>query len=325
MMPPTIGLLGDVMLGRRVADALRERSPASVWSDELRRVAAGCDAVVANLECCISESGQRTALVPGKPFFFRGPPAAVASLRAIGVRAVSLANNHALDYGPDALSDTLALLGEAGIAAVGAGTGPAEARRGTVLEVAGAPVGIVAVADHPREYAASADGVGTAYADLCSGLPDWVTAEIARLRSEADFVIAFPHWGPNMTTSPARWQRARAAEMLEAGATLVAGHSAHLFHGVERHPGGLAAYDLGDALDDYAVDEARRNDLGLLALWRPRGDPELEFVGLRLRYTCTELARGADADWIANRLERACGRLGTRVERLDEQRLALAG
>ena len=313
------------MLGRRVADALRERSPASVWSDGLRRVAAGCDAVVANLECCISERGQRTALIPGKPFFFRGPPAAVASLRAIDVRAVSLANNHALDYGPVALSDTLALLGDAGIVAVGAGAGPAEARHGAVLEVGGARVGIVALADHPREYAASGEIAGTAYADLASGLPDWVADELARVRDEADFVIALPHWGPNMATAPARWQRRRAAELLEAGATLVAGHSAHVFHGVERHPGGLAAYDLGDALDDYAVDEERRNDLGLLTLWRPHGDPELEFVGLRLRYTCTELATGADADWIAERLARACAQLGTRVERLDEQRHALVG
>ena len=51
--------------------------------------------------------------------------------------------------------------------------------------------------------------------------------------SRADVVVAFPHWGPNMTSEPAGWQRARARELVAAGADLVAGHSAHIFHGIE--------------------------------------------------------------------------------------------
>jgi len=89
---------------------------------------------------------------------------------------------------------------------------------------------------------------------------------------------------------------------------------------VERHAGGFAAYDLGGAIDDYAVDEVLRNDLGLLALWSPDGDPELELVGLRLRYAHTELAAGADADWIATRLGRACAELGSEVRPVAEGR-----
>jgi hypothetical protein len=133
-------------------------------------------------------------------------------------------------------------------------------------------------------------------------------------------VIAFPHWGPNMTTEPAPWQRERAAEMLEAGATLVAGHSAHVFHGVERYRGGVALYDLGDSLDDYRLDARMRNDLGVFALWRPGAEPELELAGLRLRYACTELAAGDDADWIAARLGATCGSLGTAIERVAANR-----
>jgi hypothetical protein len=101
-----IALLGDVMLGRFVARALRSSPPESLWSTELRELTLGCDLVVCNHECCISERGRRTDLVPGKPLF-RAPPAAVDSLRALGVRAVSLANNHALDYGGQALADTV--------------------------------------------------------------------------------------------------------------------------------------------------------------------------------------------------------------------------
>src|SRR5215218_7968273 len=112
---PTIGLLGDVMLGRAVGERMASVAPADLWSAALRERLARCDAVICNLECCISERGRRTTLIPGKPFFFRAPPQAVEALTAACVSAACLANNHALDYGPEALLDTLDLLRAAGI------------------------------------------------------------------------------------------------------------------------------------------------------------------------------------------------------------------
>jgi poly-gamma-glutamate capsule biosynthesis protein CapA/YwtB (metallophosphatase superfamily) len=120
-MAVTVALLGDVMLGRGVANTLRSAAPESVWEPALRDVLAGCDAVIVNLECCVSERGRETRRIRGKPFFFRAPPAAIDSLRAIGTSAVSLANNHALDFDDQARADTLALLAEAGIPVTGAG------------------------------------------------------------------------------------------------------------------------------------------------------------------------------------------------------------
>jgi Bacterial capsule synthesis protein PGA_cap len=93
---PTIALLGDVMLGRAVAERLAEVEPEEVWSAELRELCGSCDLVISNLECCISGRGTPTDRVRGKPFFFRAPPTATRSLRAIGVGEVGLANNHAL-------------------------------------------------------------------------------------------------------------------------------------------------------------------------------------------------------------------------------------
>jgi poly-gamma-glutamate capsule biosynthesis protein CapA/YwtB (metallophosphatase superfamily) len=322
-MPPTIGLLGDVMLGRGVADTLRRDPSASLWSSELVALAKVCDLVVCNLECCLSERGEPTQRITGKPFFFRGPPSATRHLAELGIRGVGLANNHALDYEEEALADTLAVLEDAGIATAGAGAGPDEARRGVVLEAAGARVGLLSASDHPAAYAAEPGVLGIAYADLRSGLPDWMRRELARLRAECDRVIAFPHWGPNMTLEPARWQRERAAELLAAGADVVAGHSAHVFHGVGRSGAGIALYDLGDALDDYRVDRRLRNDLGVFALWRPGGEPELELAGLRLHYCRTELAQGDDARWIGKRLTRACRALGTEVEKTGVDRWAV--
>jgi poly-gamma-glutamate capsule biosynthesis protein CapA/YwtB (metallophosphatase superfamily) len=312
------------MLGRGVAERLAEVPPEEVWSPEVRELCLACDLVICNLECCISERGERTSRIPGKPFFLRAPPVAVDSLRAIGVSAVGLANNHALDYEERALLDTLELLGEAGIEAAGAGPDERAARRGVIVERDGARVGLLAVSDHPREYAAGEGAPGIPFADLTRALPDWLTAELGRLRDECDLVIAFPHWGPNMNPHTARWQRKAAAAMLEAGATLVAGHSAHVLHGIGWEGGAPLLFDLGDALDDYAVDRRLRNDLGMLALWRPgTAETPLELVGLRLDYGLTDLAYGEDSEWIADRLEAACPPLGSEVERITEQRFRI--
>jgi poly-gamma-glutamate capsule biosynthesis protein CapA/YwtB (metallophosphatase superfamily) len=318
-----IGLLGDVMLGRGVGERLASISPEQVWDPQLIEICSSLDMVVCNLECCISSRGRPTDLLH-KPFFFRAPELAVASLEAIGVDAVGLANNHALDFGPDALADTIRHLAEAGIAAAGAGPALEQARSGVVVEGAGFRLGLIAVADHHREFAACPGCWGISYSEL-ERAPEWLLREVRRLREKCDLVLAFPHWGPNMTVRPMARQRRVAGELLQAGADLVAGHSAHLFHGIEQAEDGVVAYDLGDALDDYAVDPELRNDLGILTLWQasPEGS-RLELVGLSLDYCYTRLASGADADWIAERLEMACGEFGTRVERLGEQRFRIA-
>ncbi len=317
-----IGLLGDVMLGRMVAEALQRQLPETVWAPELRKLAEPLDLVVCNLECCLSARGEPTTMVEGKPFFFRGPPAAVDALKAMNVGAVGLANNHALDFGPQALEDTLYLLHAAGVATAGAGLGVDSARSPAIVAAGGLRIGLVAVTDHPAEYAAGPERCGVALATMHDGPPSWLLGLITAMRERCDLVIAFPHWGPNMTAGPARWQQRAAPSLHAAGADLVAGHSAHIFHGVG-WDGGPTLFDLGDVLDDYMVDAELRNDLGVFAIWRPRGSPELELVGLRLEYCFTRLADGRDADWIARRLERACRKLGTRVSRTAEQRFTV--
>ena len=308
-----LALAGDTMLGRGVARAIEERGPRALVAPEVAAVAAEADVFVLNLECCISERGTPWP-DPRKPFFFRAPPAAVETLAHLGVDCVTLANNHAVDYGREALLDTFEHLRSAGIRWVGAGTDDAEARAPVVLEAGGPRLAVVGVSDHPAEYAARADRPGIAYADLAGGrLPDWLSVSPRDL--DTDAVIVTPHWGPNMTPRPTVHVRAAADALVDAGATLVAGHSAHVFHGV----GGRVLYDLGDFLDDYAVHQALRNDLGLLFLVTldERGPARLEAVPLRLGFCHTRLATGEDAAWIARRFERACAELGTEVTEED--------
>jgi len=309
-----LALAGDTMLGRGVARALAAGPPARLVAPEVAELMRTADLVVVNLECCVSDRGRRWD-APGKPFFFRAPPSAVELLALLGVGCVTLANNHALDYGPEALLDTLDHLAGAGIAAVGAGPALDEARRPVVLDAAGLRVAVVGATDHPADFAAGPARPGVAHADLAAGMPEWLVAAVRDAAAHADAVLVTPHWGPNMTRAPVPHVRRAAAALVEAGATLVAGHSAHLPHGV----GGRVLYDLGDFLDDYAVDPRLRNDLGLLfVVTVDEGGPVgLEAVPLKLDFCRTSLAAGTDAAWMRRRFRDACAALGTDVAEAD--------
>jgi poly-gamma-glutamate capsule biosynthesis protein CapA/YwtB (metallophosphatase superfamily) len=225
-----IALAGDTMLGRGVADALDSAPPEALVADEVVAVAREADLFLLNLECCISERGGPWP-DPAKPFFFRAPPAAVDLLSHLGVDCVTLANNHALDFGTEALLDTLDHLRAAGIVCVGAGPDEKRARAPALLDHDGFRLGVFGVADHPREYAAGPGSPGIAFAPLDGALPAWLETGMSEV--DADAVLVTPHWGPNMAPEPIRRVRGTAAALLAAGATLVAGHSAHVFHGTD--------------------------------------------------------------------------------------------
>jgi poly-gamma-glutamate capsule biosynthesis protein CapA/YwtB (metallophosphatase superfamily) len=301
-----LGLAGDTMLGRKVAEAIARNGPESLFADEVVELSRAADLFVLNLECCISQRGKPWP-DPRKPFFFRAPPEATEALIRLGTDCVTLANNHALDFGPAALLDTFAYLREAGIAWVGAGRNRDEARAPAILEKNGFRLGVIGCSDHPGDFAAGAGSPGIAYVDLHRGL-DWLPEAIARL--DVDAVLVTPHWGPNMIAEPLPDIRRAAADLCAAGTTLIAGHSAHVFHGVQ--PGIL--FDLGDFVDDYAVGP-ERNDLGLLffVTLDKQGPLRLEAVPLKLDYCFTRLAGGEDADWIRSRFREACAALGTEV------------
>jgi poly-gamma-glutamate capsule biosynthesis protein CapA/YwtB (metallophosphatase superfamily) len=306
-MTVTIALGGDTMLGRGVADEIAARGPYGLFDAGVRSAFAGADLRVLNLECCVSDRGYRWD-APGRPFHFRAPPAAVDVLTGLGIDCVTLANNHALDYGHEALCDTLDHLRRAGIRTVGAGRTRVEARTPAVLKAGGATVAVVGLTDHPPDYAATEEGPGVNYVPLESGVPLWLRRQIKDLNARHDVVLVTPHWGPNMTTGPLPYVRAAAESLIDAGASLVAGHSAHVFHGVN----GRILYDLGDLIDDYARDETLRNDLGLL--WKVTlGEGEVRALPIQLDYCRTRAAKDPERSWITRRLRSACEPYGATV------------
>ena len=141
------------------------------------------------------------------------------------------------------------------------------------------------------------------------GLPGWLEAVVQM--HGVDALLVTPHWGPNMVAEPVRHVRASAAALRSAGATLIAGHSAHVFHGIGDH----TLFDLGDFIDDYARDPLLRYDLGILAMvtFEQSCPTEVECVPLALDTCHTRLADEGEAAWVIGRLRRACAALGTEV------------
>ena len=252
--------VGDVMLGQSIGRRIVRYGPLAPW----RRVVGyfeQADLVVANLECTISTRGTPWP----KDFTFRAPPAAAASLAAAGIGVVSLANNHALDYGATAFADTLKLLDQNGVRHVGGGGDLAAAHAPVVVERNGLRLSILGyvlnfapeAGFHMRQWAAGPDTPG-----LAIGTPEVVAREVAAARADADVVIVIVHGGREYSSGPNLKMRAFAHAAVSAGAALVVGHHPHVLQGYGRGPGTLIAYSMGNFVFDYFT--GRPNDSAIL-------------------------------------------------------------
>ncbi|MDW7981972.1 MAG: CapA family protein [Thermomicrobium sp.] len=323
--PTRIAFVGDVMLGRLVNRVLRDVLPQFVWGDVLP-VLLGADARIANLECVLSDRGEPW---PGKRFVFRSDRKNVAVLAAAHITAVSLANNHVLDFGDEALREMLESLDATGIARAGAGRDEEEARRPARFVVAGCRCAFVAVTDNEPTWQAGPDYPGTFVApcdlddERFASLCDLVRGETA----SNDVVIVSYHWGPNWGERPLPEHVRVGRALIEAGARIVYGHSPHVTRGVEFYRDGAILYSCGDFVDDYAVDEVERNDESFV------------FIAVIDRAAVTEVrlvptiivdfqARRSDPVRAARqceRMRRLCAELGTRVDWLPEGLLLRRG
>ncbi|MFQ6155224.1 CapA family protein [Micrococcus luteus] len=312
-----IAFMGDVMLGRLVDERLRTAAPASVWGNTLP-VLAGADLRIANLECVLARGGTPW---PGKVFHFRSAPQNVACLTAAGIDAVSLANNHTLDYGPEALLESVAALDAAGIRHAGAGADDDAAWSPAVVRAGGLDVGLVAFTDNTPDWAAAPRSPGVAYApvDAAHPLGRRLREVVRATRPAVDVLIVSAHWGGNWGAEVPAEHRALAHALVEDGADLVFGHSPHIVRGIEVHRGRPVIYGAGDFIDDYAVDPVERNDQSFIFMLDLGGSARDGGPGPRLLLWPTLIVdrravlAGRAARPIAARMERLCAALGTRA------------
>jgi len=321
----TLALIGDVMLGRGVGAALKNMHPKDLWGDVLPHLLQA-DLRIANLECALTRHAQPWTR-SWKRFHFRADPGAVRCLQAARIDACSLANNHTLDFEARGLSDTLHTLDAAGIRHAGAGINAGEAAAPALIEVHGESpcrVALLAFTDNEPDFAAGEQHPGTHYLEV-SLHPDTlarIADAIARARTQgADMVVFSNHWGANFVERPTPDFRHFAQRVIELGADVYYGHSAHLCQGIEIHRGKPILYDTGDFIDDYAVDPELRNDRScLFKLMFEKGRlRRIELIPVTLDVAQVALARGEDFEAIAARMERLCAELGTQLERQTDR------
>lgn len=251
--PVTLAAAGDVMLARSVANSVTDEDPGGPFA-HVRDLLAGADIAVVNLECAVSDLG---APEP-KAYTFRAPPLAAQGLAEAGIDAVALANNHAGDYGPEALLDTLARLDAAGVASAGAGLDDSRAYGHVIVERAGVRFAFLSFAEIPLEgsgydiedWRAGPGAPGIAWLD-----DDRVLTAIATARGDADVVVVLFHYGHEGHSSRSSRQVVISHAAIDAGATLVIGTHSHVLQEVEEYGSGLIAYSLGnfvfDGFDEY--------------------------------------------------------------------------
>lgn len=315
-----IALTGDVMLGRLVDQyVIQNRSvrPAALWGDVLP-VMLSADCRLVNLECVISSRGTEWHPTT-KAFHFRARPRAIDFLSAAKIDGVTLANNHVLDYGPEALLDCFYLLDQAGIKRTGAGATAEETLTPLVLGLPEGHVAVVALTDNEPEWEATRTKPGVNYIAYGNrGLKEPYRARLTHAllsaRRQADLVIVSAHVGPNWG-APSKAMQALAHELLDMGADLYWGHSNHTPQGIELYQGKAILYSTGDFIDDYMIDKNERNDLSFLfMLESARG----RIARLTLHPTCIEdlgvrLANDEDASFLEESMNTKCKTFGVEI------------
>jgi poly-gamma-glutamate synthesis protein (capsule biosynthesis protein) len=274
---PTIRLaaVGDINLDRAPAYIITTTGDLAYPFSRVKPIFDAADYTIGNLETALGDVGEPAA----KRYPFRSPPEAAGAIAAGGVDLVSLANNHAMDYGPEALLQGIDLLHAAGVATVGGGADEAAAHAPHIADIKGLKVAFLGYVHVPIEaitefdtqsWTAVGDAPGLAWAD-----PARVRADVEAVRPEVDLVVVILHSGYEYIEEPSEWQVAAARAAVDAGADLVVGHHAHILQGIHRYGDGVIAYGLGNFLFD--IDGPP--ETAILNVWLDRnGVRQLELI-----------------------------------------------
>ncbi len=310
-LPPlTLAAGGDVLGDRQVGVYIDKHGGAAPLA-KVAHLLSDAHVAFVNLESPLSDKGARKT---SKDVTFRGRVALVEGLASAGIDVVSLANNHALDWGAPALLDTIDRLTAAGVAHSGAGADLAAARAPALLVT---PAGKVAVLAYtsilPEGFAAGADraGVNPARPDQ-----DRLLADVKAAAEAADWVVVSLHWGVEYEGYANGSQRELAHAIVDAGADLIIGHHPHVLQGFELYRDKLIAYSLGDFVFDH-YSRVTGEAVILRMEIAQSGPPSFTLVPVYLAdpYGIPAVVTGAEADAILDRVAGFSERLGLQLER----------
>ncbi len=265
--------VGDVMLDRALGEAVLAGDVGYPFA-QVEGALSTANMTIGNLESALGDLG----IPENKGYTFQAPKETVETLSLAGFDLLSLANNHAMDFGAEGLMQAIRLLDMYGINAVGAGADDDAAHRPVIFEINGVKLAFLAYVDVPVEFRGFDTRTwiaGENYAGVAWAEPERIRTDVTDALSQADLVVVILHSGYENVVQPSPPQVAAAHAAIEGGAKLVIGHHAHVLQPIELFRDGVIAYGLGN----FAFEDAGPPETGLLNVWiDARGVRELELV-----------------------------------------------
>lgn len=289
----TMFFTGDVMI-QRCTDIYDSQGINGIISEYIEQEMVSADMTVINNEFPFSTGGTQH---PDKQFTFRVDPVYVSALQDMGVDVASLANNHALDYGTEALLDSFTTFDNAGIPYVGAGETKERAEEAIFIEAGGRTVGVLSAS---RVIPVVEWNIETRQPGLfCTYDSTRLVQRIQEIEDQCDYVVVFVHWGIERNAYPEEYQHNLAKQYIDAGADLVVGNHSHVPQGIEYYNGVPIVYCLGnfifnpDMTDTYA----------LKVVWDAEGKTSLQVIPVDTENYYTSELTGDEAQAFYDYLE----------------------
>lgn len=232
---------GDVMLGGGVLEKINQHGPIYPFENLIARRDRN-DLFFCNLECTLATNSN-----PPHPhrIHLHSTPDTVTGLQQAGINVVSLANNHAFDYGLDGFTRTRELLLKNNITTVGGGFNLQEASQTTTINLHGFTVTFLGFCS--RETGCLQFASPSEYG-VADPVPTDLMQNVSKANAASDIVIVSLHWGEEFRDYPSPDSVALARKLIDQGATIVVGHHSHVFQGFEYYKHGLILYDLGSVI-----------------------------------------------------------------------------
>ena len=233
---------GDVMMTAYFKNYIDSKGVDYMWED-VRELIKSADYSIFNLETSVSLRGKDT-----KPsgYGFRSEPSTLEGLKNAGIDMVSLANNHVMDYGRDAFSDTITSLNEYGIKHIGAGENLRDASKVIYEEINGVKVGFLAASEilGYESNKATDEKSGVYYLNR-KDLSD-IKLIIKNAKNECDVLILVAHWDREYYDEPKSETVNMAHELIDSGVDIIIGHHPHVLQGIEYYNDGIIYYSTGN-------------------------------------------------------------------------------
>lgn len=255
----TFAAVGDVLFARGVGKQI-EKHGADWLFGRVKSTISHADIAFCNLECPLSLRG-----VPRRRrYLFRADPKYAKTLRANGFDVVSVANNHTLDYGREALTDTIAALKSAGLTPVGAGNNRTEALDLKIIRCKSLKIGFLAYSDMPSDGVVRLSDKPT-----IAGLePDELQQQIKAAIRRCDTLVVSLHFGVEYMKGPTEHQQQISRRCIDAGADLVIGHHPHVLQPTEVYKSRPIIYSAGGFVWDSRIFGADHSAIYELELGR---------------------------------------------------------